>query len=53
MIKPTKAVVSYNGIEVSLSIEDNNLDEVLQQLEQVLRGVGYLFDGHLEIVKDE
>lgn len=38
--------------EKTLSKESLTLTEVLQTVEEWLRGCGFYFDGHLEIVED-
>lgn len=39
--------------KVTMEFEKEFLSYVIEQFEQFLRGCGYYFDGHLEIVEEE
>ena len=39
--------------QITMSTEAEELPKVLEAFERFLRGAGYCFDGHLEILDDE
>ena len=39
--------------QVSITTDAEELPKVLEAFERFLRGAGYYFDGHIEIVEDE
>jgi len=41
-----------NNETVMLTAETDNLREVIQVFERFLRGAGWVFDGHLELVQN-
>ncbi len=41
---------SRNNEIVTMTCNATNLDDVLEVMERFLRGAGYVFDGHLDIV---
>jgi len=42
-----------NNQKIILERDANNLEEMVAMLEDALRGSGFNFKGHLEIVEDE
>lgn len=40
-------------IEHKIASDEVGLDEVLEQFEYFLKGCSYVFDGHVDIIKDE
>jgi len=43
----------HNGLKVILITEDNTLEEVIDAFENVLRGSGYFYEGHLDLIRRE
>ena len=41
------------GLKVMLVSKEESLTTVLEAMENVLRGIGYSFEGHLDIVEEE
>lgn len=44
---------SRNNETVIMTCIATNLDDVLEVMERFLRGAGYVFDGHLDIVQPD
>lgn len=39
-------------LEVSIKTKEHTIDDVVEAFECALRGAGYCFDGHFELVED-
>lgn len=46
----TKITIEHEGIKATVEGEAASLTDVLILLEQVLKGVGFIFDGNVDIV---
>ena len=44
---------SYGNTEVEMKTEQVALDEILRNFEEFLRGCGFHFTGHIDIVEDD
>lgn len=51
MLNSIVSIYKYDGLKVMLVTSEHTLEEVLEAFENVLRGSGFYFDGHLEITK--
>lgn len=49
----TDLMGKLDGNKVTHEVSQESLMSVLESFEQFLRGVGFYFDGHLDIVEDE
>ena len=51
----TRITLELSGIKAVVENEDSNADltEMLALVEQALKGVGFCFDGHLDLTEDE
>lgn len=44
---------SYDNTKITYEFDEEFLPSILTQMEQFLRGVGFVVDGQLEVVKEE
>lgn len=43
----------FRGLELTLRTDGHSISDILQAVEYTLRGQGYSFTGHIELVSDE
>lgn len=52
-IKQTSMYDDGNGLRITLETNQHTVDEVLDGVENVLRGQGYVLKGYIDVVKEE
>lgn len=48
-----KIIIEIDGCKCEVESNGENLSDAIQLFEQALRGVGFCFDGKLDILDDE
>ena len=49
-MKPVKSSYEHDGLKMTLEIDQHDIYDVLEAVENVLRGSGFVFEGKIEIV---
>ena len=52
MFKPAIAIYKYNDLKIMLVTDGHTIEQCLEAFENVLRGSGYVFDGHIDIIDE-
>jgi len=52
-IKPVKSSYEHDGLKMTLETDQHTISDVLEAVENVLRGSGFFFKGNIEIVDQD